>query len=147
MRWKPNAPHRPERPQERDGGTVTYKMFLLAALSLPLGACATMAQRIGIATPPPAEPAPLVVSPACLAPPVTPHPVEAPPMPEPFVRPAGEPNSVNWREWLSYVDRRRERAELAGLFFEGERDQERHANQLNTEQLTQCNAWARSVSE
>lgn len=68
-------------------------------------------------------------------------------MPEAFIRPAGEPNSVNWRDWLSYVDRRRERAELAGLFFEGERDQERHANQLNTEQLTQCNAWARSVSE
>lgn len=63
-------------------------------------------------------------------------------MPEPIIRPAGEPNSANWRDWLTYVDRRRERAELAGLFFQGERDVYEQAYGLTAEQMRQCNAWA-----
>lgn len=64
-------------------------------------------------------------------------------MPEAIERPAGEPSAANWSLWMAYIDRRRERAELAGLFFQGERDQLDLANDLNTEQITQCNAWAR----
>lgn len=63
-------------------------------------------------------------------------------MPDEIARPAGEPTAQTWRDWMTYVDRRRERAELAGLFFQGERDAQEHANNLNTEQLRQCNAWA-----
>lgn len=65
-------------------------------------------------------------------------------MPDPIDRPAGQPSASSWDRWLTYEARRRERAELAGLFFQGERDAIRTANQLNTEQLTQCNAWARA---
>jgi len=106
-----------------------------------------MAERIGIAEPPPAEREPLVVSPACLAPPVAAQAIDPPPMPEEIERPAGQPTAATWTAWLTYVDRRRERAELAGLYYQGERDAERNANEMNSEQLTQCNAWARSVSE
>lgn len=106
-----------------------------------------MAERIGIAEPAPPERHPLVVSPACLAPPVEAQEVTPPPMPDAIERPAGEPNAANWRDWLIYVDRRRERAELAGLHFQGEANSFENANEMNSEQLTQCNAWARSVSE
>lgn len=68
-------------------------------------------------------------------------------MPEEIVRPAGQPNAANWTDWLVYIDRRRERAELAGLHFQGERDAFEHANELNSEQLAQCNAWARSQDQ
>lgn len=68
--------------------------------------------------------------------------VETPPMPDEIVRPAGEPTAATWRDWITYIDRRRERAELAGLFFEGQRDAVKTANDLNTEQMRQCNAWA-----
>jgi hypothetical protein len=91
--------------------------------------------------------APLVVSPACLAGPVEADPVEEPPMPPEIERPAGQPTATTYPAWLAYVDRRRERAELAGLFYQGERNAFRHANELNTEQLTQCREWARSVDE
>lgn len=75
---------------------------------------------------------------------MAPQPVDEPPMPEALERPAGEPNAANWTMWLTYIDRRRERAELAGLYFQGERDALELANDLNSEQLTQCNAWARN---
>lgn len=64
-------------------------------------------------------------------------------MPDEIIRPAGQPNATNWTEWLIYIDRRRERAELAGLHFQGERDSYEHAFELTAEQLRQCNAWAR----
>lgn len=63
-------------------------------------------------------------------------------MPDAIERPAGEPSAANWTAWLTYIDRRRERAELAGLYFQGERDAYSHAFQLTAEQLRQCNAWA-----
>lgn len=68
-------------------------------------------------------------------------------MPEVLERPAGEPNATNWPLWMSYIDRRRERAELAGLFFQGERDAYQDAYEMTAEQMRQCNAWARGVSE
>ena len=116
--------------------------FWRTALMLPLGACATL-NPLHLATPPAPLPEPLVVSPACLAAPVAPDPVEEPPMPPEIERPAGQPTAQNWTSWMAYVDRRRERAELAGLYFQGERDSLSHANDLNTEQLRQCNTWAR----
>lgn len=66
-------------------------------------------------------------------------------MPEPIERPAGEPNATNWAAWMAYIDRRRERAELAGLYFQGERDTFEHAYGLTAEQMRQCNAWAREA--
>lgn len=96
---------------------------------------------------PPTLPEPLVVSPACLAPPVEAHPVEVPPMPAAIERPAGEPNAANWSAWLTYVDRRRERAELAGLFYQGERNSYEHAYEMTAEQLRQCNGWAREADQ
>ena len=68
-------------------------------------------------------------------------------MPPEIIRPAGQPSAANWDQWLTYVDRRRERAELAGLYFQGERDSYEHAYGLTAEQMTQCNAWARSVDQ
>lgn len=68
-------------------------------------------------------------------------------MPEALERPAGEPNSTNYPIWMSYFVRRTERAELAGLFFQGERDAIKSANDMNAEQLRQCNAWARDQGD
>lgn len=68
-------------------------------------------------------------------------------MPEALPRPGGEPGAANWAEWMTYVDRRRERAELAGLFYEGERNAYQHAYELTAEQLRQCNAWSRAQGE
>lgn len=91
----------------------------------------------------PPEAPPLVISPACLVGPVEPNPVEVPPIPEPIIRPAGEPTAANWAEWMAYVDRRRERAELAGLYYQGERDAEQNARVMNAETQTRCRDWAR----
>lgn len=77
-----------------------------------------------------------------MAPPVEADPVEAPPLPPVIERPAGEPNTQNWPAWMTYAVRRQERAELAGLYYQGVASSEQHANELNTEQLRQCNAWA-----
>lgn len=95
----------------------------------------------------PPAPEPLVVSPACLAPPVAADIIDPPPMPDPIERPAGEPNATNWPSWLTYVDRRRERAELAGLFFQGERDAFELAYTLTAEQMRQCNGWAERAGQ
>lgn len=65
-------------------------------------------------------------------------------MPEPIERPAGMPSAANWDAWIAYEARRRERAELAGLFYEGERNAFSEAYNLTAEQMRQCNAWARS---
>lgn len=67
---------------------------------------------------------------------------DPPPMPAPIERPAGQPDRANFTLWLQYLESRRERAEIAGLDFEGQRDAYKNANELNTEQLRQCNAWA-----
>lgn len=89
----------------------------------------------------------VVVSPACLVGPVDAQPVEAPPMPPLIERPAGQPSGQTYPAWLTYEARRRERAELAGLFFEGERNAYRAAWEMNAETQRQCQAWARSVAE
>jgi hypothetical protein len=125
---------------------VKYKMFLWGLLSLLLGACGTM-NPLRIAQPTPAVTEPLVVSPACLAPPVEAQPVDEPPMPEPLERPSGEPNATNYPIWMGYFVRRAERAELAGLFFQGERDAYEDAYELTAEQMRQCNAWAAEAGE
>lgn len=88
--------------------------------------------------------APLVISPACMVDPVEVQPVEEPPMPEAFERPAGQPSASTWNLWLAYEARRRERAELAGLFFQGERDAIEHAYELTAEQMRQCVEWSRA---
>ena len=123
---------------------MKFKMLLLTALSLPLGACGTTSlfNRPTLA---PIDP--VVVSPACLVGPVEAQPIEEPPMPEPIVRPAGQPTSSTWDAWLAYEHRRRERAELAGLFFQGERDSYRTAWEMNAETQTQCQAWARRLNQ
>lgn len=91
--------------------------------------------------------APLVISPACLVDPVTENPVEEPPMPAAIERPAGQPSAANWDRWLTYEARRRERAELAGLYYQGERDSIRSALTINVEQMRQCQAWAKAKDE
>ena len=96
-----------------------------------------------------AEPivAPLVISPACLVGPVEAAPVEEPPVPDAIERPAGQPTAQNYPAWLSYEARRRERAELFGLFFQGERDSIKHAYEMNAETQTRCRDWARSQDD
>ena len=90
----------------------------------------------------PPESPPLVISPACLVGPVEPQPVEVPPIPDAIERPAGEPTAANWTSWLSYIDRRRERAELAGLYYQGERDAEQNARVMNADTQERCATWA-----
>lgn len=68
-------------------------------------------------------------------------------MPDAIERPAGEPNATNFAAWLTYIDRRRERAELAGLFYQGERNAIQDAYELTAEQMRQCNAWSRGVGQ
>ena len=123
---------------------MKFKTFLLGALTLPIGACGTLNLRREAA---PAAIEPLVISPACLVPPLEPQPVEEPPMPEPIERPAGQPTATNWTQWFAYIDRRRVRAELAGRYFQGERDAIEHAYALNAETQTQCRNWAREQGQ
>jgi len=95
----------------------------------------------------PPETPPLVISPACLVGPVEPNPVDAPPMPDAIERPAGEPTAANWPAWMAYVDRRRERAELAGLYYQGERNAEEDARVMNADTQTRCAEWARGQDQ
>jgi hypothetical protein len=84
--------------------------------------------------------APVVYPASCLADPVEPHPVEEPPMPEALPRPAG---NAAPEAFVAYATRRMERAELAGLFFQGERDAFKQAYDLTAEQLRQCVTFVR----
>jgi hypothetical protein len=59
-------------------------------------------------------------------------------MPDAFERPAGEPSSQSWHVWLAYEARRRERAELAGLHYQGERNAYRDAYRDTAAQLEAC---------
>jgi hypothetical protein len=113
---------------------------LLTVLSLPLGACGTTSLFRNDPAP---VIAPLVISPACMVDPVEPQPVEVPPIPPEIERPAGQPSAQTYPAWLTYEARRRERAELAGLFYQGERNAIEHAYELTAEQARQCARWAR----
>lgn len=59
-------------------------------------------------------------------------------------RPAGEPSARTWDQWMAYIDRRRERAELAGLYFQGTADSYSQAYHLTEEQLRQCVTFVRA---
>ena len=85
---------------------------------------------------------PLVVIAECKVEPVEPGAVDEPPMPPPLERPAGTV-SDHPADWFAYVDRRRERAELAGLYFQGERDAVREAYETNAATQRVCAAWAK----
>lgn len=103
------------------------KMFLLVA-SLPLGACGTMS----LGREPVQVVQPLVIPAECRVDPVGPEPVDAPVLPD--LPPANAP---------TYLAVRTQRAELAGLYFQGERDAERVARVTNSETQAACAAWAR----
>ena len=68
-------------------------------------------------------------------------------MPPEIERPAGQPSAATWTQWVAYIDRRRERAELAGLYYQGERDSFQQAWELVAEQLRQCVAWSRAEND
>lgn len=110
---------------------------------LPLGACGTTSRLFRDDPAPQAAP-PLVFPPACLADHVTPAEVIPPPMPETIVRPAGEPSARAWVDWLRYEARRRERAELAGLHYQGERNAYRDAYGDTAAQLEECVTFSRA---
>lgn len=102
---------------------------------------------MGFRTSAPPVVAPLVISPACLVGPVEAAPVEEPPMPEPIERPAGQASAQSYPAWLAYEARRRERAELAGLFYQGERDALRSAYEMNADTQSRCRDWARAQNQ
>lgn len=87
---------------------------------------------------------PLVFPAACLVDPVEPGAVDEPPMPEALPRPAG---NAPPEAFVSYATRRMERAELAGLFFQGERDAYKQAYDLTAEQLRQCVAFSQEHNQ
>lgn len=64
--------------------------------------------------------------------------IEEPPMPEAIERPAGEPSARTWDAWLIYSERRRERAELAGLYFQGVAQEALRVNEINSGQMRDC---------
>lgn len=68
-------------------------------------------------------------------------------MPAPRERPAGQPTAQNYPEWLAYEVTRRERAELAGLFYQGERDSYRTAWEMNAATQERCRDWARGETQ
>lgn len=76
---------------------------------------------------------PPVIAAACLVDPVEPVAVDPPVLPE--LPAATAPD---------YLAARTRRAELAGLFFQGERDAERDARQLNARTQAACVDWARA---
>lgn len=99
--------------------------------------------------PVPQAPPPIVYPASCLTEGVDPEQLrpEEPPIPPLIERPAGEPNSRNWAQWLAYTDRRREVAELSGLFLEQDRNAYKHAFDLTDEQLDQCVTFIRGVNQ
>lgn len=103
------------------------KTFLMAVLLL-LGACASR---------PPTQvilPAvPLMIASECRLNPVEPVTVDEPILPA--LPDATAP---------SYLPVRTQRAELAGLFFQGQRDAEREARIANARTQAVCAAWARA---
>lgn len=68
-------------------------------------------------------------------------------MPDSIERPAGQPTAQSYPSWLAYEARRRERAELAGLFYQGERAAIQSAYDMNAETQTRCQTWARNNSQ
>lgn len=68
--------------------------------------------------------------------------VDAPPLPDALERPAGT-FIQHPAAWFAYSDNRRERAELAGLFLQGERDAYRVAWETNATPQRVCAQWAR----
>ena len=85
-------------------------------------------------------PPPLVLIPECRVEPVEPGTVEMPPLPDLLPRPASNaPASA----FLAYDDSRRERAELAGLYYQSDRDAVRQAYDTNAATQRVCAAWAR----
>lgn len=88
----------------------------------------------------------MVIAPACIAEPAPAAEVTPPPMPPEIERPAGQPSARSYVEWLTYEHRRRERAELAGLHFQGERNAYRAAYDDAAAQLESCRAWAGPAS-
>lgn len=68
-------------------------------------------------------------------------------MPPEIERPAGQPSAQTYDLWLAYEHRRRERAELAGLFFQGQRDAYRAAWEMNADTQTRCATWARETDQ
>lgn len=104
------------------------KMCLLAAI-LPLGACGMMSrERPAVEVAPP----PLVIPAECRVDPVAP--VETDPPVLPALPAVTSPE---------YLTRRTQRAELAGLFFQGERDAIREAYDTNAATQRVCAQWAR----
>ena len=87
-------------------------------------------------------PPPVVVPADCRVDPVEPGTVAEPPMPPALERPAGTVTD-HPADWFAYVDRRRERAELAGLFYQGQRDATEQAYETNAATQRVCAAWAR----
>jgi len=71
---------------------------------------------------------------------VEPVAVEEPPIPAPLPRPASNAASA---DFVNYATNRMERAELAGLFFQGERDAERDARVTNATSQAACANWAK----
>lgn len=118
---------------------MLFKKLLPMAM-LPLGACTTL--QLTRAHPAPPMAPPLVVAAECKVEPVEPGPVDEPPMPPALERPAGTVTD-HPADWFAYVDRRRERAELAGLYFQGERDAVREAYETNAATQRVCATWAK----
>lgn len=88
--------------------------------------------RLSRAEPPASLPPPLVVPAECRVLPVEPQEVQAPILPELPATTAPE-----------YLRVRTQRAELAGLYFQGERDVWRDAYETNAATQRVCATWAR----
>lgn len=113
---------------------MRFKTCLLM-MSLPLGACGSLS---GLReAPAPVEIAPRIVIPAeCRIDPVEPMAVDPPVLPE--LPATTDP---------AYLAIRTQRAELAGLFFQGERDAEKDARIENAVTQAICASWARSQDQ
>lgn len=82
-----------------------------------------------------------VIPATCLVDPTEPDPLAEPELPPLPPRPATDALSA---ALLSYYVVRTQRAEIAGLFFQNQRDEERDARETNAAAQAGCVAWAKA---
>lgn len=111
-------------------GNVKFKALFMAML--PLGACGTLPLPM-LRPAPQVVVQPLVIPSACRVDPVQPAATDPPALPD--LPAASAP---------TYLALRTQRAELAGKFFEGQRDAIRNAFDTNAQAQEVCATWARS---
>ena len=117
--------------------------YSVIPVSLLLGGCGTTGAIVDSLRPDPVIVRPVVPA-DCRLDPVEPEPLAEPELPPLPARPGANATAV---QALPYYTIRTQRAEAAGLYFQGVVERERFARVTNADNQRACAAWARSQGE